>query len=162
MREWYESLVPREQLMVGFGAVLAILMFYFLIFWEPLSQTRKALVADVAQQRELAVFMQQAEQEARQYAGSGAAIPADNNRSLLAIVDSSGKQAGMGPFIKRIQPEGETTVRLWIEDAPFEKLTAWLYQLQIQQGVNVDNGSLDRDSKVGVIKARLTVTRSAP
>lgn len=160
MREWYDSLEPREQLIVGIGALVAGLMLVFLIVWEPLAQRSARLDTEIANARELVVFMQRTEQEVRQL-GRVAPGVAQANRSLLAIVDSSSKQTGMSALIKRIQPEGQTSVRLWIEDAPFDKLADWLHQLESQQQIKVDNGSLDRDEQSGTVKARLTLTRGA-
>lgn len=158
MREWFNQLAPREQWMVGSAAVVVGIMLYFLVVWEPLSKDAKRLNSDLGDARDLVVYMQQVRAEVAQLGGRSSA-PQRSGRSLLAEVDSSGKRSGISQYVKRIQPDGQTRVRLWLEDAPFEPLTAWLYKLQSQQGITLENGSLDRDSKNGTVKARLTLTR---
>ena len=158
MREWYESLASREQLMLGAGLIFGALLLYFLIVWEPLSSSSKSLQSDLEGARELVSFMQVTHQQSKQYASAPSA--ASSGRSLLAQVDSSSKSSGLGDSIKRIQPDGQTSVRLWLENVPFEKLTNWLNQLQTREGIVLSDGNLDRDAVSGTVKARLTLVRN--
>ena len=160
MREWFNNLDNREQAMVGGGTVLVALMFYWLLVWDPMARNRQDLNARIAESRELIAYLQQVGAEAQQYAGSAGSGAQDGNRSLLATVDSSSKQAGLGQYIKRIQPEGQRSVRLWIEGAPFEGLARWLAELRQTQSIVLDNGSLDGADRAGTVKARLTLVRS--
>lgn len=157
MREWFDNLEQREQLIVGVGAVVAALLFYWLLIWEPMARKAVELQAGIAENRELIAYLQEAEVEARRLGASRPASARASGRSLLSTVDSSSKQAGLGEYIKRIQPEGQDSVRLWIENAPFDPLANWLLQLQRQYGVILDNGSLDRADRAGAVKARLTL-----
>lgn len=160
MRQWFDNLAPREQWMVGAAAVILTLMLYFLLLWEPLLKQSQRLDDDLSQARELVAYMHQVEVEAKALGGQSRGAPRSSGRSLLAEVDSSSKRSGLGPSIKRIQPEDQTRVRLWLEDARFEVLMNWLYQLQSAQGIVLENGSFDRDNKAGTVKARLTLIRS--
>lgn len=155
MREWFNNLEQREQLIVGAGAVVAALLIYWLLIWEPMARHAAELRAGMAESRELIAYLQEAEVEARRLGRNRPA--AASGRSLLSTVDSSSKKAGLSEYIKRIQPEGQDSVRLWIENAPFEPLANWLLQLQTQHGVILDNGSLDRADRAGAVKARLTL-----
>ncbi len=157
MREWFDNLEQREQLIVGAGAVLAALLFYWLLIWEPMARHAAELRAGMAESRELIAYLQEAEVEARRLGRNRPAAASGSGRSLLSTVDSSSKKAGLSEYIKRIQPEGQDSVRLWIENAPFEPLANWLLQLQSQHGVILDNGSLDRADRAGAVKARLTL-----
>ena len=161
MREWFDNLAPREQWMVSAAGIVLAIMLYFLMVWEPLSKSSQRLDNDIADARDLLVYLQKARVEVRQLGGAAAGPARSSGRSLLAEVDSSGKRSGVAKHIKRIQPEGQTRVRLWLEDAPFEALITWLNQLQQQQGIQVENGSLDRDKKQGTVKVRLTLMRAA-
>lgn len=160
MREWFQELAPREQLMVSIAGVVAAAMLFFLLVWEPLLEESSRLDTDILDARELVLFMQQASAEAKSLGGGARRAPQANRRSLLSEVDSSSKRSGMESSITRIQPEEQTRVRLWIEDARFDTLMAWLHQLQNRQGIVLENGSLDRDDKAGTVKARLTLMRA--
>ncbi len=159
MREWFENLAPRERWIVMSGAVVFALMMYFLLIWDPLSQKAARLNTDLESASELVTFMQGTRQQVAQLGGRNASAPASSGRSLLSDVDSSSKRNGMGDKIKRIQPEGQTSVRLWIEGVSFEQLMTWMNQLQSQMGIVLSDGSFDRDDVAGTVKARLTLIR---
>lgn len=159
MREWFESLEMREQLIVGAGTVVVALMLLWLMVWDPMARRSSQLDQSIAEHRELVAYLRNVTAEARALSAQRPAA-GNRNRSLLSTVDSSSKQAGLGAHIKRIQPEGQTSVRLWIEDAPFEELARWLAQLETRNGITLDNGSLDQDERAGTVKARLTLVRS--
>lgn len=159
MREWFDNLAPRERWIVSAGGVVFALMMYFLLVWDPLSQKAARLHNDLADARDLVSFMQSTRQQVAQLGGQNAGAPQSSGRSLLADVDSSSKRNGLGDKIKRIQPEGQTSVRVWIEGVPFEQLLRWMDQLQNQLGIVLSDGSLDRDDIAGTVKARLTLVR---
>lgn len=159
MREWFDNLAPRERWIVSAGAIVFVLMMYFLMIWDPLSQKSVRLHADLDEARELVTFMQSTRQQVAQLGGNSAGASRASGRSLLSDVDSSSKRSGLGDKIKRIQPEGQTSVRLWIEGVSFEQLLTWMNQLQSQMGIVLSDGSLDRDDLAGTVKARLTLVR---
>ncbi|ORE86243.1 General secretion pathway M protein [Oceanococcus atlanticus] len=159
MREWFDNLAPRERWIVSAGGVVFALMMYFLLVWDPLSQKAARLHNDLADARDLVSFMQSTRQQVAQLGGQNAGAPQSSGRSLLSDVDSSSKRNGLGDKIKRIQPEGQTSVRVWIEGVPFEQLLRWMDQLQNQLGIVLSDGSLDRDDIAGTVKARLTLVR---
>lgn len=160
MREWYENLAQRERWIVTGGALVLALMMYFLLVWDPLSQKAARLNGDIENARELVIFMQSTRQQVAKLGGRNAtASTANSGRSLLSDVDSSSKRNGLGDKIKRIQPEGQTSVRLWIEGVSFDQLVNWMNQLQSQMGIVLSDGSLDKDDVAGTVKARLTLIR---
>ncbi len=163
MRDWIENLNPRERTIVFAGGLLSIVLVYWLGVLEPATKKAESLQRGLGEQREVQMFLEQAAAEVQQYRRSPEASAGGNrNRSLLALVDSSSKQSGINAYIKRIQPDGQTSVRLWIEDAPFDKLMQWVHQLESSQGVRTENAVIDRQDREGTVKARLTMERSKP
>jgi general secretion pathway protein M len=83
-------------------------------------------------------------------------------RSLLAIVDQTGKENGLGGAITRMQPEGDNTVRIWLEQADFVAVLRWLALLENSYGVAVVEAAIDREAQPGLVRARLGLVRGAP
>jgi type II secretory pathway component PulM len=83
-------------------------------------------------------------------------------RSLLAIADQTGKQAGLSNAITRMQPEGDHIVRVWLEQADFAALVRWLGLLETTYGVAVVEAAIDREAQAGMVRARLGLVRGAP
>ncbi|MGH8482382.1 MAG: type II secretion system protein GspM, partial [Nevskiaceae bacterium] len=107
--------------------------------------------------RALAVQLEQLAMTAPRQ-GSGPAAGA--GQSLLAIVDQSRKASAIQQPPSRLQPDGDDTVRLWLEDVPFEALVRWLGELHTRYGVRVDAVEVERESGPGLVSARLTLMRN--
>lgn len=161
MKEWYESLDQRERLMVGIAAVVVAIGLFMMAIWHPLSSRQADLQGQLDEARDLMSYVQQAAATAKT-AGGGRRGPRQQGRerSLLSLVDETTRQRGLKEAVKRIQPEGESTVRIWLEQAPFDDVVRWLDELNQRYGIQLSNGNLDREEKVGTIKARLTLERS--
>jgi general secretion pathway protein M len=92
----------------------------------------------------------------------GIGVIQGQGRSLLAIVDQTGKENGLGGAITRMQPEGDNTVRIWLEQADFVAVLRWLALLENSYGVAVVEAAIDREAQPGLVRARLGLVRGAP
>ena len=157
MREWWNQRAPREQWILGSGAVAAGLIGFFLLVWEPLYAAFARENAALQDARELTTWLTDIRPRV---ASSGGARPSVTNRSLLSVVDSSAKQSGLGAQVKRIQPEGETRALVWIENAPLNQVLQWMQSLHERHQVAVTNLNMDRGNQAGTASARLTLERN--
>ena len=80
-------------------------------------------------------------------------------QSLLTLVDQLGKSAELGKAPTRMQPEGDTEVKVWFEDVPFDALVRWMNTLESRYGMQISAAELERRAGAGLVNARLTVTR---
>jgi general secretion pathway protein M len=78
-------------------------------------------------------------------------------RSLLSVADSTARAGGLGPALKRVEPEGSDSVRVWLEGAPFDVLVKWLGTLSTIHGVNAETVTMERSDATGRVSARLTL-----
>lgn len=160
MKAWFLSLAPRERLMVSVATAVVSLALIFLLAWEPLASRVAQLQQSVEEKQALKQWMRQASAEARRLRGVAAgASDAGNNRSLLAVVDQTSKQAQLGSAVKRIQPDGQDLVRVNLEQAAFDDVVMWLGNLQRSYGVKVVDAALDRQADAGRVNARLTLKK---
>lgn len=158
MREWLEGLEARERLLVMAGAALLVVFLVFVLVWLPVRAGYNSLKESVAEQRDTAVWMQRS---AQQLAGlkrsSGAGPTGLGGRSLLAVTDSTARAGGLGEGLKRVEPEGSDSVRVWLDGAPFDVLVKWLATLSATHGIQVDTATLERSEAAGRVNARLTL-----
>lgn len=158
MRGWLEGLEPRERLLLYFAAGVLVSFLVFVLVLHPLHAGYDRLQASVAEQRDTAQWMQQsARLVKRLQAASGATAGSLGGRSLLAVTDSTARAGGLGPALKRIEPEGGNGVRVWLEGVSFDDLVKWLGTLSSSHGVDVVNASMERDESAGRVNARLTL-----
>jgi general secretion pathway protein M len=159
LRAWWAGLAEREQRILGAGGAVLALVLVYLAVWEPLARARTEREAALAQARALAVLIETLAAEAQRGRPAGAAPVAGLNQSLLSVVDQSRKASAITKPPSRLQPDGDATVRVWLEDVPFDALVRWLNELQTRYGVRVDNADIERESSPGLVNARLTLMR---
>lgn len=160
-KQRFEALNLREQLLLGAAAVTLALALFFLIVWEPLQNSVERLRTDVADMQGLVTELAQARSLVLS-GRNGIGVIEGQGRSLLSIVDQSGKENGLASAVTRMQPEGDATVRVWLEQADFAALVRWLDKLEGSYGVSVTEAAIDRESQPGMVRARLGLVRGTP
>jgi len=159
MKDWLESLAPRERLMVmGAAAVVGLLLAYALI-WSPLHTGYIELQDSVAGQRDTAVWMRESASLLARLKGSGTGSAQGlGGQSLLSLADSTARAGGLAGALKRVEPEGGNSVKVWLEGAAFDQLVLWLGSLSERYGVSADTVSMERVADApGRVNARLTL-----
>lgn len=159
MKSWFESLASRERLLVIGGAAALSLLLVYALAWAPLRAAHQAMQDDVAEQRETVLWMQETAQQLVQLKGSrGPAAQGLGGQSLLALADSSARTDGLGDVLKRVEPEGSDSVKVWLDGAPFDVLVRWLGNLGARYGINIDTVTMERAADAaGRVNVRLTL-----
>jgi len=158
-RAWWSSLAPREQRVLGGGAVVAGLALLYLAVYEPLAKAKRERAQALDDARALAITLETLAVEVQRQRGAGGGAVLGGNQSLLSIVDQSRRASALTKPPSRLQPEGDAIVRIWLEDVPFDALVRWLADLQLRYGVRVDTADVERESGPGLVNARVTLTR---
>lgn len=158
VRTRWRSLQPRERLAIGIGAPLVALMFVYGLLWVPLQNELARLRASVPQARVQLLQMRSQAQEIVRLRTR--ARDATASSSLLTLLERSAQEQGLRQYITRMEPEGQTAVRVWLDAVAFNTLVAWLAGLQGQDGVHTDNASISGRAEPGLVDARLLL-RSA-
>jgi general secretion pathway protein M len=158
MREWLEGLEARERLLVVGGGSLLVVFLLFVLVWLPVRASYNNFKASVAEQRDTAAWMQRSAQQLAALKRSGGTAAAGlGGRSLLAVTDSTARAGGLGAELKRVEPEGRDSVRVWLDGAAFDVLIKWLGTLSSTHGIQVDSATLEGAGTAGRVNARLTL-----
>ena len=144
--------------MIILGAIaLGLILPYFAI-WLPLQDNVMALQKQVQEQQAVKRWMNQALAEVKQLGGgSGAAVKSRDGRSLMAVVDQTAKRSGLGTGLKRLEPEGQAAVKVWLEQVAFDDMLRWLISLEQKNGLAVATITIDRQDAEGRVNARMTL-----
>lgn len=157
-RAWWATLAPREQRVLGAGAVVLSVIILYLAAWEPLVTGRQQRLTALEDARALATLLETLAVEVQRSRGAGGGT-AGAGQSLLTVVDQSRRASQLTKPPTRLQPEGDAAVRIWLEDVPFDALLRWVGDLQLRYGVRVDTADIERESGPGLVNARLTLVR---
>lgn len=157
IKEFLAGLQPRERQTLLGASIVLFLFIAYMVLWQPYGGKHlHDLQETIETQHSTLAWMQQAAVRAQQLRGNSA--PASGGQSLMAVVDQTAQANDLNTAMKRIEPAGEHSVRVWIEQAPFDTLTTWLDALNRTHGVHVQTITLDRETAgPGRVNARITL-----
>lgn len=154
MKEWLNSLEPRERRLVLSGAGIAAVLLVYVLIWEPFAAKVERLRTGNGEQQAVLLWMEGAAKEVKQL-NRGAHRQAATGQSLLALIDSTAKAGRLGTSLKRVQPDGEQRVQVWLEEAVFDDVVAWLEGLNQRQGITLESSVIAAKDKPGLADVRL-------
>ncbi len=161
MKEWFESLEPRERLTLMIGAIALVLALLWTQLVYPLYSSASQRQEQITQLR--ADLLRATELNAEIAALgqiSGAGTVAGRDLPLMIVLERSAGDAGLQ--LDQSRPTDETTVRVRLESASFDSLISWMAILSSRYGVDVSVASIDRkDGAPGTVDAQITLTRPA-
>lgn len=155
MRAYWQQLQLREQRLIIIAAILLLIMALYSTIIAPLTEAYEATQIKVRQQRVLLMDIQQAAKELKPLR-AGNRRKGGENQSLLSRVDTSARRSKLQESMKRIEPDGKTRVRIWMEKVPFDQVMSWLQSLS-QQGIRVETLESERLDAEGRVNIRLVL-----
>jgi general secretion pathway protein M len=155
MKQWFANLGERERWLVLGGGGMVFLLLLYALAWLPLSHRVGDLRSTVQGQVALERWMEGAAAEVKRLRGSQGSVAA--GQSLLSLVDRTAREGGLGPAVRRVEPDGIDKVRIQLEQAPFDDLIAWLETLVRQNRIRIDSVTAEGRDQPGVVNARVVL-----
>ena len=152
MKFSYDTMTPREQQLVKYGGIGAVLVLIFGVLL-PLDSSVSKARARVTQKQTDLVWMRGA---APVLAQAGPARQG-NGESLIVIVDRSARESGLGSALAGSEPNGPGSINVRLEKASFDAMVGWLSRLSQQNGISVDGANIDTAGAPGVVNAALVL-----
>jgi len=153
----YEMMSSRDQ--NALKALLCALALIFLYYgmWSPAQGYMLEQKETLEARRELLALVQENQQTLKALSGSSQSSQAGSldSQQLVSSVTNLAKRHGLA--LKRFEPSGETEVKVWVEDASFDKMIAWLGDLKNSLGVIAEQVSVEKEDAEGLVSARLTL-----
>ena len=155
MKQWFMGLTQREQLSLLIMGLAVALYLAFVIFIAPLSQARDRMVV---QNRGVAESLQRVEVLVSQIlhlreTGNGSST----NRNLTSLVNRSTSSYQLQ--VNRLQPNSRGELQVRLENAVFDDLIAWLYQVEYKEGLRVLETSITQAGNVGRVNATVRLAQ---
>lgn len=155
LQQWYSARERREQIILGIGAAIVGVTLLYLLIWEPVAKAHAHRVRDLDSARDLAIKIESLAGQA----GNGAVSAQHSNASLLSAVDQATKSGVLNKPVTRLQPEGDTEVRVWFDAVSFDALMRWVAQLRTSEGIVVKTAQIEKGQTAGTVNAQLSLTR---
>ncbi|MDA3921201.1 MAG: type II secretion system protein M [Salinisphaera sp.] len=163
LRQWFETLAPRERLAVVAGTIAVVFALFYYALWHPLNSALNTARTRVTAETNQARWMLGIRDEARllQASGTQTALKGQND-SLLSIVDATSRSNGLGEAVRHIQPDNNDKAIVSLQKANFNQLLFWLRSLQSDYGISATEMTISRNGDTpGQVEARLTLVRGA-
>lgn len=159
MMSYWNQLKPSERMIVSIGGIIITILILYLAVLEPYKLKSEEFALKVTKQKSQNEWLKKASLEVKQLQGSsnGANKKRKSGQSLLVVVDRTARQNKLAEFLKRVEPEGSSRVRVWLDDAPFDLVSKWLSLLQTKYQLDVETAVLDKVEAVGRVNARLVI-----
>lgn len=154
IKQWFLDQSPRDQMMLsagGIAVVLYILLFMVLMpLYESLEKTEKRNLAVMAEQQRVRELASQV--LAQQKSPSGATA----GQSLNALLNQSLREFGL--TMENFQPSGNSA-RVRLGSSEFNKVLAWLHEMEVKQGVQIKDLTITADQGPGAVLVNLQMVR---
>lgn len=151
--DWFAKQSDRDQRIVVIGGVLVAMV---LLVWLALLPGRAAARAEakVEDQQQLLAYMRSVG-PALAAAGPGELQPI--NESFVVFVDRTAREHGLGEALTGSPPSGDGAFRVTFENADFNLLLTWVYQVSTRYGIKVEAANVSATSAPGKVNASVQV-----
>jgi general secretion pathway protein M len=151
---WFKAQSPRDQRVALIGGAIALIVLVLVIF-VPLDSSVARATARVQHKESDLAWMRMV---APQLAAAGAAVTAPTSqRSLIVVIDSSARESGLGSALNSTEPGGPGALRVRLDKASFDTLVAWLAKLSQQNGIHVQDATIDAAGPPGLVNAGIVL-----
>lgn len=151
LKQKFYDLSPRDQLMLLVLAAGVLLYLLHFVLYEPM---RDELESE--RKRVLAVKEEQA--RVRSLAAQALALQQSggelNHQNINSILNDTSREFGLR--MENFQPSG-SAVRVRLASADFNRVLAWLHELEIKQGLQIRDLNLTADDQPGAVIANVQV-----
>lgn len=159
MRKQYETLPPRDRLalmVLSYSLLLILLIFGML---QPAYEFKERAELRLAENQKLLALVNENAQmlkSAGATGGNGNQQKQLNSQQLVSSVTNLAKKQKLA--LKRFEPSGDNKIKVWVDNASFDKVVSWLARLRGSLGIKVEQISIDKDDDPGKVGARMTLS----
>ena len=154
IKEWWNQSSSRDQIyLLVCGICLAIFIMYMGIY-KPVSGMRDTQLQRNQSQLGALERVKQMAAQWKEISQSGAT---SSGPSLDSVVQAS--LSNNGVRATSIDGSGRSGVRVRVDEAPFENVAAWLYELEIVKGLRISDLSVASGKQPGSVAVNLRVKK---
>jgi general secretion pathway protein M len=160
LKDWFFGLQPRERVIVAAGALIVPLVLIYMFALAPFYSAVSLRAQRVATKEGDVAWMRSVAPEIAMLNATSPARAAPTGESLVVLIDRTSRECGLGAALTGQTPNGESSIRVRLEGAEFDKLMVCLGTLQQVHQVNIDSATIDRTGKPGLVYAGLVLSRA--
>jgi general secretion pathway protein M len=146
LKNWLAQASPREQITLGVGAIALVVYLLFVAVLDPLHESLQAQAQrNFASQEALQRMRTMAARWVHRDQSKGQA----RSTSIVELVDRSLRRHNLR--MSGMQPSGSSDVRLRMDQVNYDALMAWLYDMEVTEGVQIRDLSVAAGPDPGTV-----------
>ena len=158
LQSWYAQREPREQRILAFGGVAAIVI-VILGGMLALRGSVAAAQARVDRKQQDVAFLQSGSAEV--LAAGPVRVASAASEPIVVVVDRAAREAGLAESLGSSEAVPPSGLRVRFNAASFDALVGMTARLAQQQGITVTAAAVERTAEPGRVNATLTLRSSA-
>ena len=161
LQQWLDTLEQRERRIVVSGGIALVVILFYLTIWEPIVANYEQQQQTNKSQRQFYSWIKSSATEIRALNSSGGNTAAKfRNQSISSLADRSAVATGVKAFIDKIE-QSKTGVKVNLNSADFDRIVAWLTDLEIKYGITASKVKIEKSKVSGAVNASITLERSS-
>ncbi len=156
MKEWFAQLNQREQMSLLTLSLAVIVYLFYLFVWSPLDSRRDELALQNNAMAESQVRVDAMVSELIQIRESG--VQTSARRNLTSVINESTSRLQL-PVI-RLQPNSRGEIQVRLENAVFDDVLKWLYQMEYTEHMLVREVSLTQSNTAGLVNVTARIAEA--
>ena len=154
LKEWWAQASSRDQLYILVLGVAVIVYLLYMLMYKPVQGMRDEQLERNVSQRASLERVKALAAELKDQSVSG-------NRATASSIESV-VQPTTRKYNLRINSQssgGVNSLRMRFDNARFEDLMAWLYEIEIQKGIKIIDATITKSEAAGIVSANLRLKK---
>lgn len=158
MQQWFNNLKRQQQIMLLAGAAAILFYLMFVLVLAPMSASATTWQRKNQAASATLVEVKQLAREYQRLQNTDVSISHSSDENLTRIIDNSVKANQL--TMSRFQPSSTGDVQIRFEDAVFNHVLAWLYQLEGENGILVKDLSVTPGVAAGLVNVSVRLRKN--
>jgi type II secretory pathway component PulM len=158
MKNWLNTLNPRERNLVTYGSIIAALLILGLFIVQPLFDNNKKLNKIISNKSTALKVMQKQSLQVKQLQQQATKPEQTSNQSPQQIIEKTLQTLRLKTALERMQSQGANGVNLVLKNANADRTMRLIADLEKKYGLIISSLTINTHKKeAGLIDVRLTV-----
>ena len=161
MKNWYNTLAPRERALVFYGGIISIVLLFWMLVAKPLYNNNQKLKKIIGSQKNTLEKMHKQSIQIKQLQGQNTKTQTNSTSNPQQLLERSLQTWRLKPQLERMQSQGASGVTLSLKNANADRVMRFLYELENKYALSIDNLKINNNKKeAGFADVRLTIKRN--
>ncbi len=161
LRNWYDSLQPRERVMVLVTTLVVIVTLFYVAVWEPLHKGLQQELEKRDNLQKSLAWMQGAAQEVRALRAAGVSGQRRNTNAPVSLtIEKTAASAGIKSKLGKLESSGKNAARARLDNVDFNQMILWLNTIEQNYGIAASSVNIESAGKPGLVNARISFSRN--